>query len=271
MTVANWTERVKPALNSRHFALILMPIALLIANGISFVVFNNISDEVAFLSNKLIIYLSIHSLVVFCLMLSMVARLWQWRLEQLGIVGVLGFLCFLNLFLCSYLGIASYSSAPVEAKTLMWLVLIVYFCWFSWEKVIRPYTTIWNNKNYFDSIFEEKNDHFIFYQLNEVALREKAGFKQSAPPILIIIFISIAFCSFFFRVYLTNYFGVSWLLVAYAIMALPVATIAVSFIVACTQYFYIARRILKQTGKPVYINNISKSKSGLSKAVPVVN
>jgi hypothetical protein len=104
----------------------------------------------------------------------------------------------------------------------------------------------------------EMDDHFLFFQQGEIKVREKIGFKAHCNPLIMIVFMVAGFATYFIRKPLTDYFDVNWVPIAYAIMALPLATLGTSLLMISWQYFIYPYRLTKQTGKIVYLDDMTK-------------
>jgi hypothetical protein len=259
MTVSDWSKRVKPALNSRHFSLILLFPLALFSNGLAFFLSSQITKGVHFFDDLWVLYLALHSCLMLLLTLAMSIRAWSWRLEQLGVVSIAISLCFFNLFFGAYIPIAIYSSASIAVKLFMWLSLASYSVWFTIKSVVRPLKEMMLNSKIKEKIYVKNETHYIFHQLTEVAAREKLGFKIHCHPFTALLFLLFGITSIFIRKDLSIYFNVEWIVIAHAIFSFPLISLVSSFLVLGLIYLYQARIIFKETRKYIYLNNISKS------------
>ena len=262
MSAPDWTERVTPFLNSRHFGLQIVLILTILGNGLAIFMLADIAKYTLFWSNNWIWFTLVHSGLMLSLSLLMAVRLWQWRMEQLGVMCALGAICILNFLLCSYIGIATYSAAPIGVKLVLWIILLSYHGWFAFRVAIA-FRTAWGDSSLRNLMLVEKADHFIFLQKGEILVREKVGLQIHSSSLSIIIFLIAGFATYFVRKSLVDYFDVSWVPIAYAVITFPLATLGTSLFMVGWQYFFYPNLLTRQTGKVVYLDNMSRP---LSKA-----
>jgi hypothetical protein len=258
MTVPDWTERVRPALNSRHLS-ILLTVFFLIANALALFLADDVARKTPFFSNIFVWWIAAHIALGLLLALSMTISLWQWQMEQLGLVGVLFGFGLINLLLCSYVSIATYSAASVLVKVALWGTLLTYLFWFGWRNFVA-FSHAWSDEKLRLLFILEKSDHFIFFQLGEIEVRKKINFKIHCHSLTCLVFILAGLASYLFRFELATYFEVNWIPLAYAIAMAPIATLGVTMITLGWQYIIYSRHLAKETGKSIYLNNISKLK-----------
>jgi len=256
MSAPDWTLRVGPVLNSRHWA-VLSFVFVLLTNGAAIYLFDDVAKHTAFWSNVWVWYALVDVGLMFLLLAAMTVHLWQWRMEQVSAFGLLAGVCTLNLLLPSYIGIATYSAAPLGLKLLLWGCLLAYQGWFALG-IVRAYRRVWNEPSLRKLLLVEKDDHFLFLHQGENIVRGKVGFQLHCSPLTMIVFMVIGFGTFFIRKPLTNYFDVNWVPIAYAIMSVPLATLATAMIVISIQYFIYPHRLTRETGKVVYLDKLSK-------------
>lgn len=259
MTIPVWSERVSPALNSQGLALMIYLPMLILFNGSSIFSTLQIAHTVSFFDNIWIIYLIFHSIIMLVLIIRMSINTWSWKLQHFGIVILVFATCLFNLFFGAYISIAIYSNASIAIKFLMIFLLVAYASLFAFKSVIKPLKITLNINKLNDKIFVENKDHFIFYQLNELNIKEKNGFKLVCNTFIIILFLLFAFISFFFKSNLVVYFDVDWRLIAYTIFAFPFVSLVVSTMISGISYLYISQKIFKLTGKYVYLNDMKKN------------
>ena len=257
MSAPDWTTRVRPALNSRHFSVILAGF-IIITNGLALFLVDDVAAKTLFFSNVFVWWIGAHSVLGFVVSAAMAIHLWQWRMEQLGVFFILFGVSLVNVFLASYMSIATYSAAPIFVKIVLWMALTAYLYYFS-GKNFKAFSNAWHDVILKKHLLVEKDDHIIFLQLNEAKIREKIGFKLHSNPKLIVIFIIAGLATFFVRAELTAFFNVNWVPIAYAIMAIPLSTLGVMMITLGWQYFLYSHLLKIQTKKIVFLDNISKS------------
>lgn len=257
MSISDWTERVTPALNSRHFGLQIILVLTILCNGLAIFMFADIAKYALFWSNNWVWYILVHSGLMLSLSLAMAVRLWQWRMEQLGLMCALGAMCILNFLLCSYVGIATYSAAPISLKLVLWVILLSYHGWFAF-RLARAFRRAWEDRSLRNLMLVEKDDHFLFLQKGEILVRKKVGFRMHGSNLSIIFFLAAGFSTYFVRKSLVDYFDVSWVPIAYAIMTFPLASLGTSLFMVGWQYFFYPHRLTRQTGKVVYLDNMSR-------------
>lgn len=256
MSVSDWTVRVRPFLNSRHYAVLLIGAALLF-DGFAIFMFDDVAKHTPFWSNVLVLYAFTHAGLMLLIAISMSIKLWQWRMEQLAIVNCFSAFALFNLLLPSYLAIAIYSAAAFELKLFLWLILLCTQGWFA-RRIFLAYKKAWSDPELKRLMLVEKEDHFIFFQEGEILVREKIGVRAHGSIFIMVIFLLMGFATYFVRIPLISYFDVSWVPIAYAVMVLPFATLATALLVTGIQYFIYSRRITLCTGKVVYLDNMSK-------------
>lgn len=255
MTISTWSKRVSPMLNSRHFACIILAMGLFF-DGFAIFMFDDASNVTTFKSNLLIWYAFAHMALLFLLAAIMAAKIWAWRIEQLGIVCVAAGSSILNLLLPSYLVAATYSAAAVEIKLILWLVLIGSQFWFA-LKILRFYAKTWADPILKKLILLEKEDHYLFFQQGEIHAREIGSFKAHINVTVMIVFLVVGLSTYFFNKQLSTYFGMNWVPIAYAFMALPFATLGTMLITLGYHYLTYLRGISKATGKTIYLDNMT--------------
>jgi hypothetical protein len=256
MTAPDWTKRVRPVLNSRHLSVVLI-VFLLIANGLALFLVDDAAGKTPFFSNIFVWWIGAHSVFGLTVSLTMAISLWQWKMEQLGLfLTVFGF-GVLNLLLSSYLSIATYSTASVFVKVTLWVILVGNLFYFSWGN-FNSFSRAWHDEELRKYFLLEKDDHFIFYQLGEVEVREKTNFRASCQPIVCVVFVLAGLATYPFRSQLTAYFEVNWIPLAYAIMMAPLATIGAMMITLGWQYMLYSMRVSRRINKQIYLDDMSK-------------
>jgi hypothetical protein len=255
MSAPDWSLRVAPALNSRHVAVFIL-IGITLLNSFSIFLYFSAAEHIPFKSNVFISFILLHSLLVLVLLASMLVTLWQWRMEQYAVVGCFVWISLWNFLYCTYVSIATYSSAALTIKLLLWIVILSYQVWWA-SRVIRLYKIAWENPKLRALMLAEKDDHFLFYAKGEVLVREKIGFQAHGKSIAVIMFIALGIATFFERKLLVEYFGVDWALIAYSIVTLSLSPLVISLFTISLQYLIYSWRLFRKTGKVIYLDNLS--------------
>lgn len=251
-----------PWLTSRQWAPVMVVLALADVCGIFFAY--SVSGVVLFFSNFIVLFGIAHS--TYCMLVAawMWFGKWSWRAEQMGFFAM-GAFSPAYFFLSGYFGLVFYSEAPAATRYLMLALLVGVYSWWTGRVIVR-YKRALSDSNLRAFVYVECENYISYLQQGDRLMREqylKLRLEPSLSAVVATIFLGIV--AVYFRRELVEYFGVDFIPIIMALLGFTLGVMFIALAAMAAILFFIYPTILRySTGKPVYIDLLSKPSTSMS-------